>query len=167
MSASLAFRLGLGSHRESSRHTYASVNVGALLRLVGCADVLSTCPEPPRLLSGPTPTPSAASELRAVPRTARARPVRHPRSVDIVADDDRLLDVHEAAAFLGVKPRTLYKWVAQGQLSAVHLGRAVRFRMGALRARVREAEEPSATPLVDTAPTRASLGTKRAAPTRR
>ncbi len=62
--------------------------------------------------------------------------------------DDRLLDKNGAAAFLGVAPRTLYKWAAQGRLPVVRLGRrAVRFRVGALRALVATHEEPATKPL--------------------
>lgn len=64
-------------------------------------------------------------------------------------EDDRLLDNRAAAAFLQVAPRTLYKWAAQGRVPVVRLGRAVRFRMSALRMLVHEHEEPATLPLRD------------------
>lgn len=42
---------------------------------------------------------------------------------------DRLLDVNEAAAMLGLKsPRTLYKWADQARIPSVKVGRLLRFR---------------------------------------
>ncbi len=82
------------------------------------------------------------------------------------ADTDRLLDKYDAAAFLGVAPRTLYKWSAQGRLPVVHLGRAVRFRVSALRALVREHEEPATMPLDGAVVALGGAGTERATPTR-
>jgi excisionase family DNA binding protein len=81
------------------------------------------------------------------------------------ATDDHLLDKHAAAAFLRVAPRTLYKWAAQGRLPVVHLGRAIRFRMSALRTLVREHEEPATMPLGGVA-SLVGAGTERATPTR-
>ena len=162
----LAFRLSTAVASLDVAHARRlSPVTSAYLRAV------AACPEPSSMVSVSIAPPAAASELGAgaALRISRPRPVRGRRplrSVDIVADDDCLLNVHEAAAFLGVMPRTLYKWAAQGQLPVVHLGRAVRFRMGALRARVREAEE--ATPSrVAAASIHATVGTERAAPTRR
>jgi excisionase family DNA binding protein len=76
--------------------------------------------------------------------------------------DDRLLDKDAAAAFLGVAPRTLYKWAAQGRLPVVRLGRAVRFRVSALRMLVATHEEPATRPLAGAF---AGAGTERALPT--
>ncbi len=43
---------------------------------------------------------------------------------------DRLLNVHEAAALLAVKPATLYQWAYQRRIPVVKLmGRALRFRL--------------------------------------
>lgn len=82
-------------------------------------------------------------------------------------DSDRLLDVHAAAAFLGVAHRTLYKWAAQGRLPVVRLGRAVRFRMSALRGLVCEHEEPAVAPLTGVAsPMAGGAGIERATPSR-
>jgi excisionase family DNA binding protein len=82
------------------------------------------------------------------------------------AGDDRLLDKHAAAAFLGVAPRTLYKWAAQGRLPVVHLGRAVRFRASALHALVRQHEEPATAPLSGAVVPLVGAGTQRATPNR-
>jgi excisionase family DNA binding protein len=43
------------------------------------------------------------------------------------SDDQTLLTTHEAAARLHVHPRTVQRLVERGQLSAIHLGSAVRF----------------------------------------
>lgn len=80
-------------------------------------------------------------------RTPRARCGAAPT---IVVDADHLLDTHAAAAFLGVAPRTLYKWAAQGRLPVVRLGRMVRFRLATLQALVREHEEAAPAPGVIT-----------------
>jgi excisionase family DNA binding protein len=106
----------------------------------------------------------------AVPNRRSARRRNRATSATSVdqcnSADEHLLDVHAAAAFLGVAPRTLYKWGARGRLPVVHLGRAVRFRMSALRALVRENEEPAAVPLGGAADQFVGAGTERAAPTR-
>lgn len=39
-----------------------------------------------------------------------------------------LMDTAEAAAHLGVSPRTLYKWAEHGQVPFVRIGRLLRFR---------------------------------------
>jgi excisionase family DNA binding protein len=112
----------------------------------------------------------AAAELAAAPapRAPRraGRPsesiasARHRQGADGSTDaPDRLLDVHAAAAVLSVAPRTLYKWVAQGRLPVVHLGRAVRFRESALWALVRDHEEPAAAPLAGALTSRFGAGT--------
>ena len=82
------------------------------------------------------------------------------------AGDDRLVDKYAAAGFLGVAPRTLYKWAAQGRLPVVRLGRSVRFRMSALRALVLEHEEPATMPLAGAVVALVRAGTERATPTR-
>lgn len=101
--------------------------------------------------------------MMRLPRTGTA-----PAASTNTGDADRLLDVHAAAAFLGVAPRTLYKWAAQGRLPVVHLpgSRAVRFRMGALRKLVREHEEPATLSLGGAVASLIAAGTERAAPTR-
>ncbi len=55
-----------------------------------------------------------------------ARPRRHGASAP--SEDDRtLLTTNEAARLLRVHPRTVQRLVERGELSAVHLGSAVRF----------------------------------------
>jgi excisionase family DNA binding protein len=49
-------------------------------------------------------------------------------------DPDRLLDVDEAAALLGVKPGTLYSWVSKGNIPYRKVGSLVRFHRGELMA---------------------------------
>jgi excisionase family DNA binding protein len=47
---------------------------------------------------------------------------------------DRLLDVREAADFLGLKPSTLYQWAYERRIPVVKLfGRALRFRLSDLQ----------------------------------
>jgi excisionase family DNA binding protein len=45
-----------------------------------------------------------------------------------------LLDSHEAAAVLGVHPRTLQRMVRRGQIAGVQVGKLWRFRASALSA---------------------------------
>lgn len=76
-------------------------------------------------------------------RTHLARGLTAP---SFAMDADHLLDKNAAAAFLGVAPRTLYKWAAQGRLPVVRLGRMVRFRLATLQTLVREYEEAAPAP---------------------
>ncbi len=45
-----------------------------------------------------------------------------------------LLTVRETAALLKVTPRTLFRWLAEGQLSAVRIGHTTRIRSEDLQA---------------------------------
>ncbi len=59
---------------------------------------------------------------------------------------DRLLDVHEAAALLAVKPATLYQWTYQRRLPVVKLfgpRGALRFRRGDLEALIARSLRPA------------------------
>ena len=47
-------------------------------------------------------------------------------------DADRLLNVDEAAAMLGLKPATLYNWAYRRRIPKVKLGKALRFRVGTI-----------------------------------
>lgn len=53
-----------------------------------------------------------------------------------VKNDDPLLSIQEAAAYLNIRPQTLYNWRATGRhnIPAVKVGRLVRFRKSALDA---------------------------------
>jgi excisionase family DNA binding protein len=46
----------------------------------------------------------------------------------------RWISVNEAAAYLGVHPMTVRKWIDQGKLGAVRLGRCVRLDLRQLEA---------------------------------
>lgn len=47
-------------------------------------------------------------------------------------DPDKLLDVTEAAALLGVKPGTLYSWASRGKVPRRKVGALLRFHRGEL-----------------------------------
>lgn len=57
---------------------------------------------------------------------------------------DRLLDVTEAAATLGLKsPRTLYKWAYAGRIPSVRIGRLLRFRCSDIERLIASGERPA------------------------
>jgi excisionase family DNA binding protein len=57
---------------------------------------------------------------------------------------DRLLDVAQAAAILGLKsPRTLYKWAYAGRIPSVRIGRLLRFRHADLAHLIVQGERPA------------------------
>ena len=65
-------------------------------------------------------------------------------------DDDRLLDVREAASMLGLKPSTLYQWAYERRIPVIKLmGRALRFRLSTIRKLIAESERPALRPLDD------------------
>jgi excisionase family DNA binding protein len=47
-------------------------------------------------------------------------------------DPDRLMDVDEAAALLGVRPGTLYSWASKRNVPFRKVGAALRFHRGEL-----------------------------------
>jgi excisionase family DNA binding protein len=52
---------------------------------------------------------------------------------------ERLLNVREVADLLGIAPGSVYHWISQGRLPAVHFSkRCVRFRPGDVQALVDE-----------------------------
>lgn len=55
-------------------------------------------------------------------------------------DGDRLLNVREAAAILGLKPATLYQWVYERRIAFVKLGAALRFRLSAIEKLIAKSE---------------------------
>ena len=60
------------------------------------------------------------------------------------ADDERLLDVREAAAKLGLKPSTLYQWAYERRIPVVKLfGRTLRFRLSTIEKLIKECERPA------------------------
>ncbi len=66
---------------------------------------------------------------------------------------DRLLDVHEAAAMLGLKPVTLYQWAYERRIPVVKLfGRALRFRLSTIEKLIADSERPALRPLADGRP---------------
>ena len=66
------------------------------------------------------------------------------------SDDDRLLDVREAATMLGLKPSTLYQWAYERRIPVVKLlGRALRFRLSTIQKLIAESERPALRSLDD------------------
>jgi excisionase family DNA binding protein len=63
--------------------------------------------------------------------------------------DDRLLDVREAAAMLGLKPSTLYQWAYERRIPVVKLGRALRFRSSVIQKLISDSERPAIRSLDD------------------
>lgn len=63
-----------------------------------------------------------------------------------------LIDVPEAASRLGIAPKTIYKWIEQGRLPFVRIGRLIRLREEDLEAwvcaRVHDGREPAGLPAV-------------------
>ena len=62
------------------------------------------------------------------------------------SDDERLLDVNEAAALLAVKPSTLYQWAYQRRIPVVKLfgpRGALRFRRSDIMAVVTQSLRPA------------------------
>jgi excisionase family DNA binding protein len=61
-------------------------------------------------------------------------PARSSGTQQASPDGDRLLNVHEAAAYLGLAAGTLYHQVSQGRVPCVRLSaRCLRFRLSDLR----------------------------------
>lgn len=72
--------------------------------------------------------------------------MKQPRSE--AADNDRLLDVRQAAAMLGLKPCTLYQWAYERRIPVVKLfGRALRFRLSTIEKLIQDSERPALRPL--------------------
>lgn len=61
-------------------------------------------------------------------------------SADAGRNVDRLLTVDEVAAWLQVKPRTIYQWVHEGYIPIIKLGSLVRFDQASITAWVKKRE---------------------------
>lgn len=66
-------------------------------------------------------------------------------SADAGRKADRLLTVDEVAAWLQVKPRTIYQWVHEGYIPVIKLGSLVRFDQASILAWVKKRETPGRT----------------------
>lgn len=55
---------------------------------------------------------------------------------------NKLLTVDEVAAWLQVKPRTIYQWVHEGYMPVIKLGALVRFDPASVSAWVKKRETP-------------------------
>lgn len=64
------------------------------------------------------------------------KPVSRALPVTVIAgkEVELLLDSHEAAAVLGVHPRTLQRMAQRGQIAGVQVGKLWRFRASSLSA---------------------------------
>jgi excisionase family DNA binding protein len=63
---------------------------------------------------------------------------------------DRLLDVDEAAAMLGLQPCTLYQWAYKRRIPVVKLfGRALRFKLSTIDKLIRDSERPALRSLAE------------------
>jgi len=58
-----------------------------------------------------------------------------------VQEQLQTVNVTRAAEILGVHPWTLYRWVREGKIPAVKLGRSVRFRVTTLEEWLRQKEQ--------------------------
>ncbi|HEY0463061.1 MAG TPA: helix-turn-helix domain-containing protein [Polyangiaceae bacterium] len=56
---------------------------------------------------------------------------------------DRLLNVTEAAAMLGLKRSTLYQWAYERRIAHVKMGGALRFRLSAIEKLISKSEVPA------------------------
>jgi excisionase family DNA binding protein len=57
---------------------------------------------------------------------------------------DRLLDAREAAAMLGVSPKTIYQWAYERRIPVVKLfGKALRFRLSTIERLIADSERPA------------------------
>ncbi|MBX3027088.1 helix-turn-helix domain-containing protein [bacterium] len=56
---------------------------------------------------------------------------------------DRLLNVNEAAAMLGLKRSTLYQWAYERRIAHVKIGGALRFRLSAIEKLIAKSEVPA------------------------
>lgn len=58
------------------------------------------------------------------------------------SENDRLLNVREAAIVLGLKPSTLYQWAYERRIAYVKIGGALRFRLSAIEKLIARSEVP-------------------------
>lgn len=67
--------------------------------------------------------------MRPIPAPSEENSVssKHPSSSDRVVPE-RLIDSEEAAAIIGIHPKTLQKMARRGQIRGVHVGKLWRFR---------------------------------------
>lgn len=66
--------------------------------------------------------------------------------------EERLLDVHETAAMLRLKPATLYQWAYERRIAVVKpsgLRGPLRFRLSTLLKLIEEWERPAIRPIPD------------------
>ena len=70
--------------------------------------------------------------------------MKRQRDREIEERADRLLDVREVAAMLGVKHTTVYQWAYQRRLPVIKLmGHALRFRLSDIQRLIAKGERPA------------------------
>jgi len=62
---------------------------------------------------------------------------------------ERLLNVTEAAAMLGLKRSTLYQWAYERRITYVKIGGALRFRLSAIEKLIAKSEVPALKPATE------------------
>jgi excisionase family DNA binding protein len=62
---------------------------------------------------------------------------------------ERLLNVTEAAAMLGLKRSTLYQWAYERRIAHVKIGGALRFRLSAIEKLIAKSEVPPLKPATE------------------
>ena len=111
---------------------------------------------PEAAVPGATEGPSSARDgTHAIDGSPRARASANDArtKAEVVSDGPGLLTTREAAEVLHVHPRTVQRLVERGELSAVHLGGAVRFDpldLGGLVARLKRRRKSRQTRAADT-----------------
>lgn len=56
-----------------------------------------------------------------------------PLRLTTTADDDKLLDIWQAADILGIKKGTLHNWCSRGRIEYIRVGRLLKFSRAGLR----------------------------------
>src|SRR5439155_14556587 len=96
------------------------------------------------------PLAQGSGGRRRLQRTLRGAPRPHPGEPPSgYTLPDRLLDVNEAAAILGLKKSTLYQWAYERRIPVVKLSGPrgpLRFRLSTLQELIAKCERPALTP---------------------
>lgn len=98
------------------------------------AEIRPQTEEIPETEQPPTRPSSLRTRAEHLPPKRRRRSRTHSSTHEEGAQTLRgpiqsLLSVKDAAAYMGVNPKTLYAWVAQGRLRCLRAGNRIRFRL--------------------------------------